>query len=250
MKRFVEANRNTGYSCDISFVGNFHRNNLLDFVAPLPAYYRGLISAFAAAQPMLRNYYLPDDFFTDEFLQTLRPFYAKHHTTVSKEDLSFLFGKYISENDRIKYLNALSGHFLVHLYSNECPKQLSHVQYKGTANYYTKMSQVFATSKINFNSSLYNIRTGISLRILDILAAGGFLLTNYQEELFDYYEADNDFVFYTSVDDALEKAAFYLEQEELREKIALSGMFRTWEQFSYEKQLAKIFEKVPRLAPL
>lgn len=88
---------------------------------------------------------------------------------------------------------------------------------------------------------LLSFRTGISLRILNILAAGGFLLTNYQEEFSDYIDLEKDFVLYADVKDAVEKTAFYLKHDALREKISSSGQKRTWETFSYEAQPEKIF---------
>lgn len=229
------------YKYDISFIGNMPKGNFLSFVAPLPAYYRGFLSALATAQPMFRNYYLPDDYFTPELLERLNECYKEYHSSISKENLSFLFGKYVTENERLNYLHALSQRFDMHLFSNTCPEQLTNIHYHGTARYYTEMSQIFAESRINFNSSLYSIRTGISLRLLDITAIGGFLLTNYQEEILDYYVPDRDLVIYTSIEDAVAKADFYLKSDSLREKIALSGMEVTQNCFSYEKQLAQMF---------
>lgn len=231
--------------CDISFLGNFHKSNFLDFLEPLPNYEQGYLKALVKAQQKLRTYYLPDDFFQDELMNTLNGYYKKYTNdssyTISKEDLSFLFGKYVTETDRIAYLRVLSEYFHVNLYANSCPAKLPHVHFMGTARYYTEMSRIFALSKINFNLSFYCIRTGISLRILDILAAGGFLLTNYQEELAEYYDLEQDLVVYTDIPDAVEKADFYLKHDDLRQKQARSGQARTFEHFSYEKQLSKIF---------
>lgn len=232
---------NRHYKYDISFIGDMHKGNFLTFVAPLPAYYRGFLSAMATAQPMLRNYYLPDDFFTPELLEHLNECYKEYGSSVSKENLSYLFGKYVTETERLNYLYALSERFDMHFFSNTCPEQLTNIHYHGTARYYTEMSQIFAESRINFNSSLYSIRTGISLRLLDIMAIGGFLLTNFQEEILDYYVPDRDLVIYTSIEDAVDKADFYLKNDSLREKIAASGMEITLNSFSYEKQLAQMF---------
>jgi len=245
MKRLKSAIGLKSAICDLSFIGNFHSSNFLDFIAPLPAYYRGYLNALTKAQQNLWTYYLPDDFFHPAFMDTLNSYYKQYMSdpdySISREDFSFLFGKYITETERISYLSVLSKFFNMNLYSNNCPEQLTHINHMGTADYYTDMSRIFALSKINFNLSFYCIRSGISLRILDILAAGGFLLTNYQEEFPDYFDPDNDFVLYTDVKDAVEKTAFYLKHDELREKISSSGQKRTWETFSYETQLKKIF---------
>lgn len=234
------------YSCDISFVGNFHHANFMDFLSVLPDYHRGYLQSIVQAQSDLREVFLPDLLFTDDYMKTLNPFFQQFTNnpdySLSKENFSFLFGKYITEKERYKYLTILSNHFLTKLFSNYKPQQLDNIQYMGTAKYYSEMSKIFALSKINFNSSFYCIRTGISLRILDILGAGGFLLTNYQEELFDYFENEVHLVVYQSPIDAFEKCRFYLKHESLREQIALNGRRQVFEHFSYEKQLAEIFK--------
>ena len=47
---------------------------------------------------------------------------------------------------------------------------------------------------------------------------------------------------YESLEDALEKAVYYIGHEDLRRQIAQSGHNKAKELFSYEKQLGKIFE--------
>lgn len=45
------------------------------------------------------------------------------------------------------------------------------------------------------------IRTGLPLRIWDILGAGGFVLTNYQTEIPEYFEIGKDLETYTCEED-------------------------------------------------
>ena len=66
------------------------------------------------------------------------------------------------------------------------------------------------------NFTIRNIRTGLPLRIWDILGAGGFLLTNYQIELGDFFENGKDLVYYDSLDDMMRKAEYYLDHEDER----------------------------------
>ena len=245
MKKLKDTLTSARPVCDLSFIGNFHNSNFLEFIAPLPAYYRGYINSLTKAQQNLWTYYLPDDFFHPAFMDTLNSYYKQYLNDpsyfVGKEDFSFLFGKYMTETERISYLSILSKFYKMNLYSNSCPGQLTNIHHMGTAAYYTEMSRIFACSKINFNLSFYCIRTGISLRILDILAAGGFLLTNYQEELSGYFDLEQDLSLYADIEDAVEKTAFFLKHDDLRKQIALSGQRRAWEHFSYETQLEKIF---------
>ena len=56
--------------------------------------------------------------------------------------------------------------------------------------------------------TIRNIRTGIPLRVWDILGAGGFLLTNYQIELTDYFKNEESIVYYEDMYDCCKKAEY------------------------------------------
>ena len=75
----------------------------------------------------------------------------------------------------------------------------------GTVDYSTDMNKVFKLSKINLNITLPSIRSGIPLRALDIMGAGGFLLTDYRMDFSDVIEPGIDMVCYTSIEDAVSK---------------------------------------------
>lgn len=100
---------------------------------------------------------------------------------------------------------------------------------------------MFACSKINLNPSLRIIQTGIPQRALDIMGAGGFLLSNYQEELMEYYENEKDMAVYDSYGDAMEKIEFYLKHEELRRHIAENGRRRTLEEHTMQQCMEQIW---------
>lgn len=60
-------------------------------------------------------------------------------------------------------------------------------------------------SKINLNFTIPNIKSGIPLRVWDVLGAGGFLLTNYQAEIPYYFKEGEDLVCFDGIDDLCEK---------------------------------------------
>ena len=104
---------------------------------------------------------------------------------------------------------------------------------------------VFKCSDINLNITVKCLQTGIPQRALDIMGCGGFLLSNYQEELLDVLVPDRDFVYYESFTDAFEKAKFYLEHEDLRKKIARSGYEQMKENYTFEDRFAFMASKCP-----
>jgi len=114
------------------------------------------------------------------------------------------------------------------------------VQFRGYVDYYSQMPNVFAESKINLNISLKTIRTGIPLRVLDVLGCGGFLISNYQEEIAEYFKIGEECEVYESLEDLVAKAEFYLQNEDVREKVALAGLERVKRDFTFEDRIKKI----------
>lgn len=107
----------------------------------------------------------------------------------------------------------------------------------GYVDYYREMPQVFIGSKINLNITLRSIHTGIPLRAMDIMGCGGFLLSNYQEELSEYFVEGKEMVMFYGLEDCFEKIEYYLKHEEERIAIAQAGREAVLTRFDYTKQL-------------
>ena len=110
----------------------------------------------------------------------------------------------------------------------------------GEVHYMYEMPLVFKYSKINLNITLRSIRNGIPLRAMDIMGAGGFLLTNYQNDLSECFTIGEDLDIYTSPDDLLSKCEYYLSHEKERIEIAENGYQKVLNHYTYEKQLQKM----------
>ena len=93
----------------------------------------------------------------------------------------------------------------------------------GNKDYEKEMPYIFHNSKINLNITSKTIESGIPLRVFDILSCGGFCLTNYQPEIAQYFTDGEDLVMYSSMEDLVDKVAYYLEHDEEREQIARNG---------------------------
>jgi len=66
----------------------------------------------------------------------------------------------------------------------------------------------------------------ISGRVLDATAAGALLMTNYFIDLEKAFDVEREVVVYDGIEDAIEKACYYLTHEKERNKIALAGQDR------------------------
>lgn len=126
--------------------------------------------------------------------------------------------------------------------SNTKKMLLLHKYNCGRVDYKTQMPLVFAGSKINLNISLRSIHSGIPLRVLDIMACGGFVLTNWQPEIEEYFVDGAEIVMFHSLEECMEKIDYYLQHEEERKQIAEAGRKKVQEAFSYQTGLTKLFE--------
>ncbi len=94
------------------------------------------------------------------------------------------------------------------------------------------------------NITLRSIQSGIPLRALDIMGAGGFLLSNYQTELAEQFEDGKELVLYGSAEELLDKIRYYLSHEKERQEIAHCGYLKVQKFFSYETRVKQMFQLV------
>lgn len=234
---------------DITFVGNLYYKNSYDGLeASMSDHLRGYFEALMEAQRDLYGVNIIDRMLTPDILEELSEIY--HFAPSSEDSFSNLglafsvtsLGFKIAQLQRKHILIELSKKHKVGLYSNNSMEDLIRVAYRGSVDYWTQMPQVFAKSRINLNMTIPNIRTGIPLRVWDVLGAGGFLLTNYQVELPMFFDLDSDLVCYYSEEDLCEKADYYLEHETERTRIAWSGYQRVRAEHTYEIRMGQMLE--------
>ncbi len=232
------------YRCDISMVGQIYRSDLPMITAPLSDYDQGYIDSIVQAQLVLYGYYMVNDRITDELLDKIRNAHraAGQEIAINRPELSIAIATQITRLERLNLLRLLCSRHQTVLYSRQVPELPPQLSYRGTAAYFDAMPKVFKASRLNINATLKCIRSGIPLRALDILGCGGLLFSNYQAELTEYFVPGDDIVIYESMEDAAEKAAYYLGHEKERQRIAASGLCKTAELFSFPGQLRKILK--------
>ena len=113
------------------------------------------------------------------------------------------------------------------------------VELMGNVSYEEEMQKVFKSTKINIKTTLRANRTGIPLRIVDILGCGGFMLSTHQAELDDFF-FDGEVVYYETTEEAVELMDYYLAHDDEREKVASAGLRRVKEDFSFEDRIEKM----------
>lgn len=156
---------------------------------------------------------------------------------------SMILARKCNETERIRILQALQSKFSVVLYADESANQIVQgVNVRSEVEYGSEMPKIFYLSKINLNISSRSIESGIPQRVWDILAVGGFCLTNYQPELEEYFEIGKDLEVYHNLEELEEKAAYYLTHEKERIRIAINGYKKVRKEHDLKLRLQKALE--------
>lgn len=235
------------YTSDLSFVGSLYTEKCpYDRLKDAPDYLRGYLEGIMAAQEKIYGYHFLEDLLSDnlvdEFRNHLPGFYIPPEKSI-RDDRAAMVQIYldskISANERTHIMQVIGSRYPIHLYTGSNTDNLP-VKNCGLVKTLTEMPLVFHNSKINLNITAKSIRTGLPLRIYDILACGGFLITNYQAELTEYFEPNNDLVYYTSEEDLLEKIEYYLNHEKIRKEIAHNGLQKIIQYHNYPERLLQM----------
>ena len=238
------------YRGDVAFVGSLYERNSYDKIKNrLPEYLRGYFDAVMEAQLNISGANIVEPMLTTNILEQLQEYFQLEKSEGSFSDLGLIFqttvlGFKIAEIERRRARIELSKHYRVNVYSNSDVSDLLRIQYCGSVDYWSEMPKVFRMSKINLNFTIPNIKSGIPLRIWDVLGCGGFLLTNYQAEIPYYFKEGEDLVCFDGLEDLCEKVGYYLEHEEERKRIAWNGYRKVREKHSYIERIRTILDTV------
>lgn len=144
--------------------------------------------------------------------------------------------------ERICILNMLAQHHKVYLYTDsiEAKEVLDGVSIGKPVLAGEPVSAIYAGSKINLNISLKGIEGGTPQRIMDIMGAGGFVLTNYCSETAELFEENKEIVMFKTPEELLEKVDYYLSHDEEREEIAEAGHKKVLQRYTYEHKMKQL----------
>lgn len=240
------------YSTDISFIGSlYEEKNPMHRLSGLSDYSKGYIHALVEASLKVYGYNPVPDAMTDAIAAEIKqcsPEFYQIEKSVTNPDRYIASHSYvgmqIAETERIRTLNTLAQFFNVDLFTRSNTSTLQGVNVHGGVESLTEMPKIFHLSKINLNMTIKPIQTGLPLRVFDILGCGGFLMTNYQEELPEQFEIGVDLEAYSSVEELVDKCAYYLEHEDERKQIAINGYTKVCEQHRYIHRIRKMIETI------
>ena len=242
------------YKDEISFVGSLYDQNSYDKeLEKMPRHLQDyFISIFEEAafrwDGVNRIYGKTDRAILDCIRRTVPEFDLDNKYDIEDAayfEILYLIRK-IANIERTCVLNILGEMFPVTLYTNGGTdvSMLPNVKVMPPVEPGKPLLKVYTCSKINLNISLKGIEGGTPQRVMDIMGAGGFMMTNYCAETAELFEEDKEIVMFRTPEELVEKSDYYLSHDEEREKIAKAGYEKVLNCYTYEKKLKRLMEWV------
>lgn len=150
----------------------------------------------------------------------------------------------LSNIERTLLFEQLVGQYDFRLYTRENEVVPEGIHRYPPVNAMTEQLKVFQSSGINLNVTLRSIESGVPLRVFDILSVGGFVLTDYRKDAEELFREDEEIVMFRTPEEMMDKLAFYTTHETERKRIAKNGHRRARAEYSYERMLEEILQKI------
>ena len=236
------------FTSDVSFVGSLYTEKCpYDNLKEPSAYLSGYLNGLMEAQLRIYGGFIIEELLSDEivceFKQHLPDFFtfpADSYLTDRKTMAQLYIGNKISSMERLRVMKLLSERFSVDLYTASDTSCLPLIHNRGRAKTMTEMPVIFYNSKINLNITSKAIRSGVPLRIFDILGCGGFVLTNFQLELPELFVPGEEVVCYENMEDLIDKTDYFLHHEAERREIAENGFKKIQKYHTYPIRLEEM----------
>lgn len=239
------------FMSDVAFVGSLYSEKCpYNQIEKLPFYEEGYLNGIMEAQLKIYGYNFLEEVLNEDLVKMFKKhanynyFYKEQSDTDMPVMAHQYLGMKVTEIERFRTFQAISSKFNVDIYTGSDTSKLPNVNNRGFANSQTEMPKIFHLSKININTTAKPIRTGIPLRLWDIMGCGGFVLTNYQTEIPEYFEIGKDLDMYGSEEELLHKIEYYLTHEQERKQIAKNGYEKVRKEHTYVKRLEVMLNNI------
>ncbi len=119
--------------------------------------------------------------------------------------------------------------------------------YAGSLRYYSELPDFYRATRINFNTTSMQMKGALNQRVFDVPASGGFLLTDYREQLDGAFEVGREVVCYHDVEEMGDLVRHYLAHPSQRLEIAQQARMRIEKEHSYAHRIETICANMKRM---
>ncbi len=115
--------------------------------------------------------------------------------------------------------------------------QMVHDRCFGDVGYFDALAPFYRSTAINVNSTSIQMATSVNQRVFDCPAAGGFLITDAQKDLEEFFDVGDECVTYRSLDELTELVRRYECDAHERAHIVAKAQARIFGQHTHAQRL-------------
>ncbi len=153
--------------------------------------------------------------------------YPKYDLASKKYDVCFI--GHVNSQNRLEALDRIFREFPNFFYGQRL---------------FEEAARKFAESKIVFNIAM---KEDTNMRCFEALGSGSFLLTDWVPDIDELFQDGKHLVFYRTLDEAVDKAKYYLSHDPEREKIAQAGYEHVLANHTIQHRVDKMLSELAKL---
>lgn len=237
------------YACQVSMVGNLYENNIYQKLVKVVGEPKEIEEIEAWLTQYMGNWKNADaihHILSDECMEKLQSYNGLDAMEKLHMDNRFYLetqlARELTYRDRVSVLRRVAEKYQMVLYTGSDVTGLDNVECRGKVSYEEEAPKVYHLSRINLNVTLRAIESGVPQRVYDIMAVGGFVMTNYQPEVESLFEVGKEIVVFHDEEEMMEQIEYYLNHEEERLRIAMNGYQKVQERYRYDDAVKQILE--------
>lgn len=239
--RTASQDKGKTFSAQVSFVGALYSEKGMFDTIPFSPYMKGYLEGIVNTQCMIPQIRYSELRLDEKVKKAVNNMEVPG---ISADILmDNLIDRQVTAQERNRMLTAFPEEIDFKVYTNSCTTGRRTCRICGPVDYYDEMPCVFRNSNVNLNLTLRSIRKGIPLRVLDVIASGGFLVTNAQEELFWYFEEGQSIVTFQDPEEMKDKTLYYLQKDSERSRMIENGRKIIKETFDFSVLLPQILHR-------
>lgn len=225
-KIYLTPEELTIYNADVSFVGRLDLENALKYKAALKetlqdaGFQSGLAEELLGRMIAKRNQDLlkPLEELMQEALIEMNlnisaDNFGNNLLCSLESVIDFVCGTY----RRMEVINGLSGFNIKVCGDSDWLKMIARANYLTPVFYNTELAKIYNASDVNLNISRVQLKTTVNQRVFDVPACRAFLITDYREELAEYFEIEEEIVCYRNINELKVLIDYYLHNPGERE---------------------------------
>lgn len=233
------------YGCDMSFVGGLYTQNrydqMIELLSPkLQSALSDIMEESAFVWDGQDRLHMPPD-----LVRMIKQEHSElfDYPCAMPDEYFFrtyFMGRKLTQLERTLMMELLTQQYGIHLYARNTDRVPESVRRFPEISALKEAPKVFYSSKINLNITLRSIASGVPARVFDIMSVGGFVLSNWQEEIPELFEEGEEIVTYKTPEELIDKADYYLRHDDERIRVGVNGYRKVKERYTYEQQMDKI----------